>query len=119
MNGENAEDVTVEQVRLPHTCKVTPFHYFDESIYRMVCGYRRRLDLSDRGDRRAFICFGAAAHYAKVYLDGELIAESPVLLRAGMGGVYVRTKGKEGNATLTLTADGCESVTLDFTVTQQ
>ncbi len=75
LNGENAEDVTVEQVRLPHTCKVTPFHYFDESIYQMVCGYRRRLDLSDRGDRRAFICFGAAAHYAKVYLDGELIGE--------------------------------------------
>jgi len=64
-----------EQVRLPHTCKVTPFDYFDESIYQMVCGYRRRLDLSDLGDRRAFICFGAAAHYAKVYLDGELIGD--------------------------------------------
>lgn len=65
----------VEAVRLPHTCKVTPYDYFDESIYQMVCGYRRRLDLSDRGSRRAFICFAAAAHYAKVYLDGELIGE--------------------------------------------
>ena len=64
-----------EIVRLPHTCKVTPFHYFDESIYQMVCGYRRRLDLSDRGSRRAFICFSAAAYDAKVYLDGELIGE--------------------------------------------
>ena len=64
-----------EQVRLPHTCKVTPYNYFDENIYQMVCGYRKRLDLSERGDRRVFICFGAAAHYAKVYLDGELIGE--------------------------------------------
>jgi beta-galactosidase len=64
-----------EQVRLPHTCKVLPYDYFDESIFQMLCGYRRKLDLSDRGDRRAFICFDAAAHYAKVYLDGELIGE--------------------------------------------
>ena len=48
-------EADIEIVRLPHTCKVTPFHYFDESIYQMVCGYRRRLDLSDRGSRRAFI----------------------------------------------------------------
>ena len=62
-----------EPVRLPHTCKVLPFHYFSENEYQMVCGYRRRLDLSALSGRRAFICFGAAAHEAKVYLDGELI----------------------------------------------
>ena len=66
---------SAEAVRLPHTCKVTPFDYFDESIYQMVCGYRKRLDLSARGGRRVFVCFGAAAHYAKVYLDGKLIGE--------------------------------------------
>ncbi|MBQ6152890.1 MAG: glycoside hydrolase family 2 protein [Ruminococcus sp.] len=64
-----------QTVRLPHTCALTPYDYFDESIYQMVCGYRKRLDLSVRGDRRAFVCFGAAAHYAKVYLDGEMIGE--------------------------------------------
>lgn len=66
---------TGEPVRLPHTCKVTPFHYFDESVYQMTCGYRRRLDLSDKGDRYAVAVFGAAAHYAKIYLDGRLIGE--------------------------------------------
>ena len=50
-----------QTVRLPHTCAETPYDYFDESIYQMVCGYRKRLDLSDRGGRRAFVCFGAAA----------------------------------------------------------
>ncbi len=65
----------VEAVRLPHTCKVIPYDYFDEGIYQMVCGYRKRLDLSARGARHAFVRFGAAAHYAKVYLDGKLIGE--------------------------------------------
>ncbi len=64
-----------ETVRLPHTCKVIPYDYFDEGIYQMVCGYRKRLDLSARGARHAFVRFGAAAHYAKVYLDGKLIGE--------------------------------------------
>ena len=27
---------TLQPVRLPHTCKETPFHYFDESLYQMV-----------------------------------------------------------------------------------
>lgn len=66
---------TAQTVRLPHTCAVTPFHYFDESVYQMVCGYRKRLDLSDAGGKRVFIRFGAAAHYAKIYLDGVFIGE--------------------------------------------
>ena len=28
-------------VTLPHTVAETPFHYFDESIYQMVSGYRK------------------------------------------------------------------------------
>ncbi len=74
-DGFSKGEGTAEAVRLPHTCRVTPYDYFDERICQMVCGYRRRLDLSERGDRRAFVCFGAAAHHAKVYLDGELIGE--------------------------------------------
>ena len=75
MKGKEAPDSPVESVRLPHTCKTTPYNYFDESIYQMVCGYRKRLDLTERDGRRVFVCFGAAAHYAKVYLNGELIGE--------------------------------------------
>ena len=36
---------TLQSVRLPHTCKETPFHYFDESLYQMVSGYRRHLQV--------------------------------------------------------------------------
>ncbi len=76
-----------------------------------------RIRMTDQNGNTLPYFFGAVD--ASVSGEIELIAESPVLLRAGMGGVYVRTKGKEGNATLTLSADGCKSVTLDFTVTQQ
>ena len=66
---------TAQKVRLPHSCALTPFHYFDESVYQMISGYRRRLDLSERAGRRAYVVFEAAAHYARVYLDGALIGE--------------------------------------------
>ena len=33
------------KVTIPHTCKETPFHYFDESTYQMVSGYRKVLDV--------------------------------------------------------------------------
>ena len=61
---------------LPHTCRETPYHYFDESEYQMVCGYRRRISVPEqwRG-RRVFLCVGAAGHSAEVYVDGKLLAE--------------------------------------------
>ena len=75
IKGDDKAGFDKEIVRLPHTCKIIPYNYFDEGIYQMVCGYRKRLDLRMLGERRAFICFDAAAHYAKVYLNGVLIGE--------------------------------------------
>lgn len=109
MKGKEDPDSPIESVRLPHTCKTTPYNYFDESIYQTVCGYRKRLDLTERGGRRVFVCFGAAAHHAKIYLNGELIGEHK-------GGLYIRTKGSAGRASVTLSAEGCESVTLGFNI---
>ena len=30
-----------ENINLPHTCKETPFNYFDENIYQMVSFYKK------------------------------------------------------------------------------
>ncbi len=61
-------------VDLPHTVAVTPFHYFDEKIYQTVCGYRQRLTLPENATgKRVFLIIGAAAHSAKVYVDGTLM----------------------------------------------
>ena len=34
-----------KKVSIPHTCKETPFHYFDEQEYQMISGYRKELDV--------------------------------------------------------------------------
>ena len=72
--GEAAEGTS--PAALPHTCAVTPFHYFDESAYQMLCGYRRRIAVPEswRG-KRVFLCVGAAGHRAEVFLDGKKLAE--------------------------------------------
>ena len=73
-----------------------------------------RLRMTDQNGNTLPYYFGAVR--AEVSGNIELIAEDPVLLRAGMGGLYVRTTGREGKASLTLFADGCESLTVDFSI---
>ncbi len=69
-------DEGVREVILPHTVKETPYHYFDESVYQMVSGYRRKLEVPESWNtKRIFLTFEGAAHDAKVYLNGNLIAE--------------------------------------------
>lgn len=42
-----ADVSSLVDVRLPHTCKELPYHYFDESLYQMVSGYRRVLSVPE------------------------------------------------------------------------
>lgn len=65
-----------ETVRLPHTVKETPFHYFDESIYQMLCAYRKVFwaEESWKG-KHVFLNVEAAGHHAKIYLNGRLLTE--------------------------------------------
>ncbi len=66
--------------------------------------------------------FGNPAPYAQLpvcfRLEGETELATPDLTTAegGMCGAYVRTVGKTGTARLTVTAQGLEPVTVDFTV---
>lgn len=72
LNG-NAEG---ETVRLPHNCKDIPINYCDNNDYQMICGYRKTFDVPQEWlTKRVLVTFGAAGHYAKVYLNGELICE--------------------------------------------
>ena len=67
---------TLQPVRLPHTCKETPFHYFDESLYQMVSGYRRHLlILADWQGHRILITFEGAAHDSTVFCNGKKVGE--------------------------------------------
>ena len=65
-----------ETVDLPHTCMETPYNYFDEHLYQMVCGYRRTLRLpQNAAGKRVFLIVGAAGQNAQVYLDGSPVGQ--------------------------------------------
>ncbi len=64
------------QVTLPHTVVETPFHYFDESIYQMVSGYRKVFVPEETWkNKQVVLTIEAAGHLAEVYLNGVKLAE--------------------------------------------
>lgn len=66
------DESMMEEVRIPHTVKETPLHYFDEEIYQMVSGYRYHLKAdSVWQEKRIFVTFDGAAHEATVFLNGH------------------------------------------------
>lgn len=67
---------TLQSVRIPHTCKETPLHYFDESTYQMVSGYRRHLQVPKEWQgKRMLLTFEGAAHDSTVYCNGMKVGE--------------------------------------------
>lgn len=63
-------------VRLPHTCKELPYHYFDEHDYQMVSGYRRVIKAEDAWKGKAvLLTIDGAAHDSCVFLNGKKIGE--------------------------------------------
>lgn len=67
---------TLQPVRLPHTCKETPFHYFDESLFQMVSGYRRHLLIPKNWQgKRILLTFEGAAHDSTVFCNGKKVGE--------------------------------------------
>ena len=75
---ENLKDKNhiLTSVRLPHTCKETPFHYFDESVYQMECGYRRKLFAPNEWlGKQVFMTFEGVAHSCEVFCNGNQVGE--------------------------------------------
>ena len=70
------EKKDIVTVRLPHTCKELPFHYFSEDEYQMVCGYQKTLYAPKQWQgKKVFLTIDGAAHYAEVFLNGEKCGE--------------------------------------------
>jgi len=64
------------KVTLPHTVVETPFHYFDESIYQMVSGYRKTFMPEESWqEKQVMLTIEAAGHQAEVFLNGVKITE--------------------------------------------
>ena len=62
----------VLNVRIPHTVKELPFHYFDEHEYQMVSAYVRDLEAPKEWEGKAvIITFEGVAHDACLYVNGN------------------------------------------------
>ncbi len=72
MISERMNEKEAMLVQLPHTCKETPFHYFDESIYQMVSCYQKVIVPEDSWkDNVVLLTFEAVGHEADVYFNGK------------------------------------------------
>ncbi len=70
------EESQMKKVRIPHTCKETPYHYFDESIYQTVSGYRRKLTIPKEWQgKQILLTLEGAAHDSEVYVNGAKVGE--------------------------------------------
>lgn len=70
----NAEydEAAMQSVRIPHTVKELPFHYFDEHAYQMVSGYRRHLLAKKEWEGKVVrLTFEGVAHDSEVYVNGK------------------------------------------------
>lgn len=75
LNGTE-KDCEKMTVRLPHSCKELPYHYFDEAEYQMVCAYRKEIPVPEEWNgKRVLLTVDGAAHYAEVFVNGDKCGE--------------------------------------------
>ena len=71
---DEARAKALTPVRIPHTVKELPLNYLNEQDYQMVSGYLHPLTVpAEWAGKRVLLHFGAAAHEATVYCNGQEI----------------------------------------------
>jgi len=71
---EGIDKNVLEKVDIPHSCIVMPFHYFDEQIYQMVSGYKRKVMIPQEWEGKTLLLtIDGAAHDSEVYWNGRSI----------------------------------------------
>ena len=100
-----------EKVRLPHNAFEMPLHYGGPNNYEAVCGYRMTLTIDEQyKNKRLFLQFDGAAHYAQVYVNGTIACEHCC------GYTAFRTEitdlVKEGDNLITVKLDSHESLNI-------
>lgn len=76
LNEKQIDESALFRVRIPHTVKETPYHYFDESEYQMVSGYRKCFFAPESWEKKhLLLTFEGVGHVCEVFLNGEKIGE--------------------------------------------
>jgi len=72
----DVNDNAPELVRLPHTNKILPLHYFSEQEYQMVSNYEKSLFVPEEWRGKVILLtIDGAAHFAEVFVNGEKCGE--------------------------------------------
>ena len=59
-------------VRIPHTVKEIPFHYFSEKSYQMISYYEKEIEIKEEWlDKAIILEVGAVAHDAVLYINDK------------------------------------------------
>ncbi len=99
-----------KEVKIPHSVVDMPYNCFDESIYQMVSGYRRILNVDEKYKGKVILLtFDAVAHHADVYLNGEHIGAHNTGYTAFSIDISDKVRFGEDNV-LTVKADSRESL---------
>ena len=70
------DDSKFDQVTIPHTNKMLPWHSFDEKSYQFVSIYRRRFRLPPEArGRRIFVDFDGSMTASTVWINGQRLGE--------------------------------------------
>ena len=70
--AEDWDNPKFRKVRIPHTCKELPLHYFREEEYQMISGYARTIEVPEEWKGSVLLLtFEGAAHQATVFVNGE------------------------------------------------
>lgn len=65
-----------EVVRIPHTVKEVPFHYFSEELYQMVSTYEKDIEIKKEWlDKAIILEVGAAAHDATLFVNDKEVMQ--------------------------------------------
>ena len=63
-------------VRIPHTVKEIPFHYFSEELYQMISFYERDIEIKEEWlDKALILEVGAAAHDAVLFINDKEVLQ--------------------------------------------
>ncbi|HWC19366.1 MAG TPA: glycoside hydrolase family 2 TIM barrel-domain containing protein [Terriglobales bacterium] len=70
------DDSKFDQVCVPHTNKMLPWHDFDEKSYQFVSIYRRKFRLpAETRERHVFVDFDGAMTASTVWINGQRLGE--------------------------------------------
>jgi len=62
------------EVRIPHTVKELPYHYFDEKMYQMLSGYVKLLEAPKEWEgKKVILTFEGVGHQSEVFINGKSI----------------------------------------------